>query len=221
MHLLQTKCRRKIQVSPPFRSFDSSLPNKPFTLDLILFFFPLSLSLRKMTSMLPSNPTYKKNLLHESISYESACEAERNILLELSYPSKRVEFFLELFQKKEEIKQLVSHHLGLKPHQLCQIGGFSEWKHGSFNVCIPVYISKWNRRPKNRVMIRFPLPYKLGESSNPGNMDEKVRSEAATYVWMKQNCPEIPIPHLWGFGFGGDLHVCPRLSHCYLCERVC
>ena len=56
-------------------------------------------------------------------------------------------------------------------------------------------------------MIRFPLPYKLGESSNPGNMDEKVRSEVATYIWMQQKCPEIPIPYLWGIGIGNNLHV--------------
>ncbi|KIW85238.1 hypothetical protein Z517_00628 [Fonsecaea pedrosoi CBS 271.37] len=37
-------------------------------------------------------------------------------------------------------------------------------------------------------------------------MDEKVRSEAATYIWMQQNCPEIPIPYLWGFGIGNNLH---------------
>ena len=111
------------------------------------------------------------------------------------------------FQKQDEIKQVVACHLGLKSNQSCRLGDFSEWMHGTFNVCIPVYISHWNRRPKNRVLIRFPLPYKLGETLNPGNMDEKVRSEAATYIWMRQNCPETPIPYLWGFGIGNNLHV--------------
>ncbi|KAK6385475.1 hypothetical protein LTS17_001043 [Exophiala oligosperma] len=41
-------------------------------------------------------------------------------------------------------------------------------------------------------------------------MDEKVRSEAATYIWMQQNCPEIPIPYLWGFGIGNHLHFTAR-----------
>jgi hypothetical protein len=124
--------------------------------------------------------TRKANLLHRSISYDSAREAESNILLQLSYPTKRFDFFLQLFQKQDEIKEVVACHLGLKGHQSCRLGDFAEWRHGTFNVCIPVYICNWNRRPKNRVMIRFPLPYKLGESSHPGNMDEKVRSEAAT-----------------------------------------
>jgi hypothetical protein len=160
-----------------------------------------------MDPSLSSRITRKKDLLRKSISYESACEAESNILLQLSYPSKRLDFFFQLFEKQEEIKQVVACHLGLKRNQSCRLGDFSEWRHGTFNVCIPVYICNWNRRPKNRVLIRFPLPYKLGESSYPGNMDEKVRSEAATYVWMQQNCPEIPIPHLWGFGIGNNLHV--------------
>ncbi|UPL02692.1 hypothetical protein LCI18_013626 [Fusarium solani-melongenae] len=50
-------------------------------------------------------------------------------------------------------------------------------------------------------MIRFPLPYKIGESTHPGNADEKLRCEAATYAWLQSHCPSIPIPHLWGFGF--------------------
>ncbi|EHY60502.1 hypothetical protein ABEF92_004174 [Exophiala dermatitidis] len=164
------------------------------------------IDLKEMASHCSSRMTPRKKLLHKSISYESACGAESNMLLQLSYPSQRIDFFLQLFQKQDEIKEIVARHMGLRSDQACQLGDFSEWRHGTFNVCIPVYIRNWNRRPRNRVMIRFPLPYKLGESSNPGNTDEKVRSEVATYIWMQQNCPEIPTPYLWGFGIGKNLH---------------
>lgn len=53
-------------------------------------------------------------------------------------------------------------------------------------------------------MIRFPLPYKVGELNYPGNANEKVRCEAATYVWIRENCRDVPIPHLWGFAFAAD-----------------
>ncbi|PVH82322.1 hypothetical protein DL98DRAFT_548036 [Cadophora sp. DSE1049] len=66
-------------------------------------------------------------------------------------------------------------------------------KHGSFN-------SKSLRR---RVLLRVPLPYKVGESAYPGNANEKLRTEAATFVWIKENCPDVPILYLWGFGFPG------------------
>jgi hypothetical protein len=53
----------------------------------------------------------------------------------------------------------------------------------------------------------FPLPYKVGESRNPGNVDEKLRCEAATFIWIHENCPEILIPQLWGFGLVGGQSV--------------
>ena len=70
--------------------------------------------------------------------------------------------------------------------------------------CIPIHVDKWSKR----VLIRFPLPYKVRESPCPGNADEKLRCEAATFIWMRENCPEIPIPHLWAFGFPGGQSVC-------------
>ena len=58
--------------------------------------------------------------------------------------------------------------------------------------CIPIHVDKWSKR----VLIRLPLPYKVGESPCPGNADEKLRCEAATFIWMRENCPEIPIPFM-------------------------
>lgn len=52
-----------------------------------------------------------------------------------------------------------------------------------------------------RVLIRFPLPYKVGESRYPGNADEKLHCEAAAYIWINQNYPSVPIPKLLGFSF--------------------
>ncbi|KAL4954293.1 hypothetical protein BDW69DRAFT_205332 [Aspergillus filifer] len=37
---------------------------------------------------------------------------------------------------------------------------------------------------------RVPLPYKCGERYYPGNCEEKLRSEAATYIWINENCPD-------------------------------
>ncbi|RMZ76005.1 hypothetical protein DV738_g5194, partial [Chaetothyriales sp. CBS 135597] len=46
-------------------------------------------------------------------------------------------------------------------------------------------------------MFRLPLPYKVGGAENG---DEKIRCEAATYIWLQENCPSVPIPRLHGFG---------------------
>ncbi|TPX15568.1 uncharacterized protein E0L32_004266 [Thyridium curvatum] len=54
-----------------------------------------------------------------------------------------------------------------------------------------------------KAIIRFPLPYKIGEEHYPGNVDEKLRCEAATYAWLQSHCPAVPTPRLLGFGFPG------------------
>ncbi|EED17256.1 conserved hypothetical protein [Talaromyces stipitatus ATCC 10500] len=70
-------------------------------------------------------------------------------------------------------------------------------------LCIPVTVLEWRHQKQHlekRVLIRFPLPYRVGEDFRPGNGDEKIRCEAGTYAWIQENCPEIPIPRLYGFG---------------------
>lgn len=137
----------------------------------------------------------------------SALEEEENMLLELGFPQQRIDFFVLLYQKRSDIADLGSYHLGLSSQETCTTGRVDEWIHGSFNVCIPLYVSKEGENPEKRALIRFPLPYKLGESQSPGNVDEKLRCEAATYIWIQENCPDVSIPTLWGFGFVGGKSV--------------
>ena len=119
-----------------------------------------------------------------------------------------MEFFVFLYRNRNDIALLVADHLGLDRSIQCRLGEVKEWIHGSFNVCIPVYIEKWKKHSAKRMLIRFPLPYKLGESTYPGNADEKLRSEAATFIRIKEHCPDIPLPRLWAFGFSGGQTVC-------------
>ena len=51
------------------------------------------------------------------------------------------------------------------------------------------------------------MPYKVGEDLYPGSVDEKLSCEVAAYAWMQANCPDIRIPHLYGFGTTSDEHV--------------
>lgn len=81
------------------------------------------------------------------------------------------------------------------------MGGFKEWKHSSFNVCIPIYIDTWRKAFGKRVLLPLPLPYKVGGSTCPGNVEEKLHTEVAAFVCLQDNCPEIPISILWGLGF--------------------
>lgn len=69
---------------------------------------------------------------------------------------------------------------------------------GSFNICVPMLVA--SRFFSGKVMLRCPMPFKVTESTYPGTVDEKMRSEVGAYVWMQHNCSEIRIPKLHGFG---------------------
>lgn len=104
------------------------------------------------------------------------------MLLDVSSPDSRIEFFVFLYGHRSDIAELVSGHLGLDQPNQCRVADVKEWIHGSFNVCIPVYVENWKSCSAKPVLIRFPLPYKVGESAYPGNADEKLRCEAATFI---------------------------------------
>ncbi|QKX57558.1 uncharacterized protein TRUGW13939_04675 [Talaromyces rugulosus] len=140
-------------------------------------------------------------LLNGEISLSTALDDDDNILQELSYPERRVDLCVYLYLHRTVIESIVSYHMNLNKRQTCRVGEIKEWIAGGFNVCIPVEIDGQEHNAPKRVIIRFPLPYKVGEIEHPGNADEKLRCEAATFIWIRQNCPSIPIPRLWGFGF--------------------
>ncbi|GAP89705.1 putative aminoglycoside phosphotransferase [Rosellinia necatrix] len=166
--------------------------------------------------------------LQGGITYEEAADLETNVLPELTYWRKMNDFGSYLLEHQKEIEGIVSRYLRLKGSEKCCLSPPPEWNFGSFNLCLPVSIVNWRKRPGGRVIIRFPLPFKVGESGFPGNSDEKLRSEVATYAWIGKNCPEVPIPYLWGFAFAGGssfvaLDNAPFLSRLFetLRRRIC
>lgn len=156
-------------------------------------------------------------LLQGRTSLAEALEEEENMLFRLAYPSQRTEFYVWILQHRKDFEAIVSHHLSLASNEICQFAEVKDWRPGSFNVCIPISIDNWRKHPGRRVLLRIPLPYKVGESACPGNADEKLRTEAATFIWI--GCPDIPIPYLWGFGLPGGRSVCTLASH-VLTERI-
>ncbi|KZF21067.1 hypothetical protein L228DRAFT_253632 [Xylona heveae TC161] len=135
----------------------------------------------------------ERRLLRESITLSQALDREVNVLHQLGYWPQRNELLYFLHARRKLIESRVAHHLKV-PVKKCQTEDVGEWMNGSFNICVPVRVEGLGR-----VIIRFPLPYRVGESFCPGNGDEKVRCEAGTYAWMQEFCPSIPIPRFYGF----------------------
>lgn len=92
-------------------------------------------------------------LLRGTATLKSALEEEEDMLLDLNYPDRRIDFFVSLYLNREEIENIASFHLGLHSSDTCQTGKVNEWLHGSFNACIPLYINKRNQNsnPEKRM----------------------------------------------------------------------
>ncbi|PWY91883.1 hypothetical protein BO94DRAFT_564583 [Aspergillus sclerotioniger CBS 115572] len=130
-------------------------------------------------------------LLRGEITYSTAQKKEVNILHRLSYHDQRERFFAHVVERRDWIEAIVAHHLNLGSPNSCYMDDMENWHHGSFNICVPVTVNDWKRKeqPGKRVLLRFPLSYRVGDAFRPGNGDEKICS----------NCPDVPIPKLYGF----------------------
>jgi hypothetical protein len=144
-------------------------------------------------------------LLGGKISLDQALDSDDNVLAQTLYPQQRKEFFDFLTARKADIEAIVAFNLRVKK---CRASDIKTWFSGSYNVCIPVYINPPSK--VRAVLVRIPLPYKVGETKYPGNGEEKLRCEIASYLWMQENCPDVPIPTLFGFGFPDGQMVCSK-----------
>nr|KAK5449224.1 hypothetical protein LTR18_002313 [Exophiala xenobiotica] len=142
-------------------------------------------------------------LIGKKIKLSEALTDEDDVLQMLRYPKRRIELIVLLLENENEILHIAAQHLNVKANA-CELSQVSDWIHGSFNLCIPIHVN-WNGH--KRVLFRVPLPYKIGEEFFPGNVDEKIRCEAATYIYIRQCCPEVPIPMLLGFGLSTGISV--------------
>jgi hypothetical protein len=150
----------------------------------------------------PLSTLQPRRLIRRGITYSYAEKQDANILHELGYWAQKIHFFTHLQRNRILIKKIVAHHFRI-PEETCHPTDVDEWIDGSFNVCIRVDIDG-ARFP---AMIRFPLPYKVGESVCSGNADEKIRCETGTYAWLQENCPGVPIPRLYGYGLSNGQTV--------------
>jgi hypothetical protein len=151
---------------------------------------------------LPEKP--HKALLRGFITLSAAEDEEDDMTAKLQHAEKRGDFYTEMKKRKKDTKSVVASHCRLASPDLVHLPDMVDeksilWIHGSFNVCIPVSINQLGRSLPSRMAFRVPLLYKVGEEFYPGNCEEKLRSEAATYIWIGENCPDVPTPTLRGF----------------------
>lgn len=149
-------------------------------------------------------PSTSLELDHGLITYEDAADSEDNVINQLAYFKKTKELLNHLWEQRRSIEALVAHHLDLSQNEACIVQDQRTWIRGGFNTCIPAVVKSKNETRK--VIMRCPMPHKLAEARYPGTADEKLSCEVGTYAWMQENSPNVPIPHLFGFGFSNGRH---------------
>lgn len=145
------------------------------------------------------------------IGFSSAQRSEENIIQRIAWRTgaDAVTAHLASQSKQGRIASLVAHHLGIKETR-CVETPAKNWLHGSFNVCLPVRVrDAAPEYPSSRLLLRVPMAHRL-----KGMVDEKMRCEVATYIWMQENCPDVRIPLLFAFGFPDGRHVSPDRCLC-------
>lgn len=119
---------------------------------------------------------------------------------QIAWPRSANEFANHLHGQIDELRCIISKYL--RPGQHCEVSDSSEWRYGSYNVCIPVAVTGPSAQ---RLALKCPLPHRF--RGRYDLMDEKIRCEAGAFVWISQNCTRVPIPKLWGFGLPTGLNV--------------
>ncbi|KJZ74822.1 hypothetical protein HIM_05731 [Hirsutella minnesotensis 3608] len=127
----------------------------------------------------------------EAMALSSAQACPDNVLHELEYPRRKREFRQELEAITDDIEALVCRLLGIRG---VYIWGEPQWDSGSFNLVIPM---ETGPHVDTMVYLRLPFPHRTPTTAS---LDEKLRTEIATYLWMQENCPDVPIPTLHAFG---------------------
>lgn len=142
-----------------------------------------------------------------TINRDNALENDGNVLTLHTQFQSLLQMYEQLWENKLAVSALVAAYIGIK-HEDIELAPFTTWKRGSFNLAVPIMIKQGNDPNQNeqipdKVLLRIPIPAKVGEEYHPGSVADKLRCEVASYIWMQRHCPEVRIPDLYGFCIPG------------------
>jgi hypothetical protein len=153
---------------------------------------------------------------------EAALDDQTDIVPTLTALQDTASFRGHLEARRSDIQDIICRHLNI-PLTSFVLGQPSQWIHGGFNMCLPIDIhDTFSTRLPRKALIRIAMPHAGGQSYVRDAVDEKVRCEAATYVWLEGECPTIPIPRLLGIGFPGSrtVYIIPIAVSCSLSDMT-
>lgn len=126
----------------------------------------------------------------KSITEEEALDSDWDMIPTLTAFARTQEFCNELEQNRSQLEKVISRHLGIPVSEIVLLGQ-EQWVWGSFNICLPIDIklAKYTPTVPRQAILRLPLPFRCGEEYSPDNVEEKLRCEAARYIWLRRFVP--------------------------------
>ncbi|KAH6874937.1 hypothetical protein B0T10DRAFT_200595 [Thelonectria olida] len=159
------------------------------------------------------------------VKFEDVVDGDEDFIHSQNHEDEKNQFRNFIWDHRDLIQQFIFLHLNLKSGKgyTCFIPPPREWEEGRFNLSFPVEICDMETKTSRTLMYRVSIPDALGENDHPGSVEEKVRIEAASHIWVRENTPSVPVPHLYGFGFADDRHFThiqqfdkdAQLAHCF------
>ncbi len=141
----------------------------------------------------------------DRIGFTGAHESEEDIIRRIAWHRSAVSAMADLQRQSEQgrLSSLAAHHLRIQAAR-CVAEPTKNWPAGSFHKCVPIRVDgpSTGTTAGPLLLLRVPMAHRL-----TGMVEEKMRCEVATYIWMQEYCPDIPIPRLYGFGFPNGRHV--------------
>ncbi|TWU77210.1 hypothetical protein ED733_008680 [Metarhizium rileyi] len=131
---------------------------------------------------------------HAPLTFEEAKLKDFDVIHRHKPVAQAKKLFLDLWTHRDDIAAITKKQLGLENGTECTIALPKDWHRGNFNVCIPIEVK--SRQFGGKILMRCPMPLALRDAAS---VDEKLRGEVGAYIWMQEHCPEIRIPHLYGF----------------------
>ncbi|GAB1309889.1 Aminoglycoside phosphotransferase domain-containing protein [Madurella fahalii] len=117
------------------------------------------------------------------ITYSSALRKNADVITQATHLAAAEELCRVLWDSRETIESLVRRHLRLGDSDSCTVAPCDRWIRGGFNICVPV-----ETRSRGAYNVRISLAH------------------AAKARRSQDWCPDVRIPHLYGFGFSDHRH---------------
>ncbi|CAK7201390.1 hypothetical protein SEUCBS139899_004094 [Sporothrix eucalyptigena] len=119
----------------------------------------------------------------------------------IDLPKVRFAFVKYLRVREQQIAIVAAEHVGAVCAEDVQLAASEDWIYGRSTLCVP-FTTVVGKNPLHG-LVRFPFPDTRDAEAYPTSIDERVRCEAGTHIWMKMTCPDVSVPKVYGFGFPG------------------